>query len=681
MEMKNREKYLKKKTQQERTVTPVELLSSDDRSANMRRLMRYQQMWDALKDFRTRRRRNKEYFNGKQWGDLIKTDEGYITEEQSILEQGKIPLKNNMISSTVTSILGVFRNSYGKPEVIARSVDNQKLGEMNTCIAEYIYQHARVKEIDAKDMLEFMISGMCGQLLDYHYDNVSMRNEEQVYSINPSRIFLNGGIEDPRGGDITTIGVLLDMSIDEVIAKFAHDKKDADKIRAIYKTANKDYVTNLYRTFNKSTEIDLDFLSASSQHLCRVIQAWEYEYEDVYLVHDHLNGAWVQYPLSDGAAIDEMIQQREIDIEINGWDYDLSKIEKKFHHDEFWYVRYLSPCGDVLYEGRSPFAHKSHPFTICLGHLIDGEIHSFVENIIDQQRYINRLITLIDFIMGASAKGVLVFPENAIPKGMRKEDILEQWTSYRGVIFANLKPGTQMPQQISTNATNIGANEMLALQMQLIRDISGVHGALQGKEAKSGTAASLYAQEASNAQVNIADLLESFTEFRQARDYKLVKIAPQCYDAPFFIALAGNEYSKEAHYWNPEQAASSDVYINLSENNNTAVYRMQANQIVIKAMEMGLIDFETVLKTNVMPNGEKLLSIIKRHKEELQREQMQMQAAMMQGQAMGAQMQEAGASEGQVLQAGADMANQILQESTGQEPDPRAMELINQALM
>jgi hypothetical protein len=80
----NRDKFLKKKPQ-ERTVTPVELLSYEDRDANLRRLMRYQQMWDAMKDFRLRRKRNKEYFNGKQWGDLIKTDEGYITEEQSIL--------------------------------------------------------------------------------------------------------------------------------------------------------------------------------------------------------------------------------------------------------------------------------------------------------------------------------------------------------------------------------------------------------------------------------------------------------------------------------------------------------------------------------------------------------------------------------------------------------------------
>ena len=678
--IENRSRYLKKK--QERTVTPVSLLTSDDRSANLRRIMRYQQMWDAMADFRKRRKRNKKYFNGEQWHDLIEVEKNkFITEEQNIIEQGKVPLKNNMIGSTVTSILGVFRNSYGKPEVIARAVDNQKIGEMNTCLAEYVYQHARIKEIDAKDMLEAMISGMCLQIVDYHYNNVTMRNEEQVYSVNPSRAFLNGGIEDPRGGDISTIGVLLDMTIDEVVSKFARSKKDADKIREIYSSINKEYITNLYRTFSRSSVSNIDFMQPSSMNLCRVIQAWEHEYEDVWLVHDALNGTLEEYPIEDGSAIDEMVKQREIDIEINGWDYEMCKLEKEFHHNEFWYVRYLSPCGDVLYEGRTPFSHKSHPFAIYLGHLIDGEIHSFVENIIDQQRYINRLITLIDFIMGSSAKGVLVFPENAIPKGMRKEDILEQWTSYRGVIFANLKPGTQMPQQISTNATNIGANEMLALQMQLIRDISGVHGALQGKEAKSGTAASLYAQEANNAQVNIADLLESFTEFRQARDYKLIKIAPQCYDAPFFIALAGNEYSKEAHYWNPELAASADIYVNLSENNNTAVYRMMANQIVIKAMEMGMIDFETVLQTGVMPNGEKLLSIVQRRKEQLQKEQLQAQAAMMKGQAMGTQMQEAGATEGQVLQAGADAAEQMLAEAeAGNQPDPRAMELINQAL-
>ena len=682
-EQTNRYKYLKRGVK-EKTVTPVSLLNTEERSANLRRILRYQRMWDAMADFRRRRKRNKEYFNGNQWGDLIEIEKGkFITEEQNIIEQGKVPLKNNMISSTVTSVLGVFRQSYGKPEIVARSVDNQKLGEMNTCIAEYIYQFARMKEIDAKDMLEAMISGCCVQMVDYQFNNTTMRKEMSVTSFNPSRLFLNSGIEDPRGNDITTIGVLLDMPMDSVVTKFAHTKKDAEKIREIYKTVNSEFITNLYSTFTRSSVKNIDFMTPISQNLCRVIQAWELEAEDVWMVHDYLNGTWEQYPMSDSSAIDTMIKNREIDIEIEGLDYDMCKITKEYHSDIFWYVRYLSPCGDVLYEARSPFSHKSHPFTVYLGHLVDGEIHSFVENIIDQQRYINRLITLIDFIMGASAKGVLVFPENAIPKGMSKEDILEQWTSYRGVIFANLKPGVQMPAQISTNATNIGANEMLALQMQLIRDISGIHGALQGKEAKSGTAASLYAQEANNAQVNIADLLESFTEFRQARDYKVVKIAPQCYDSPFFISLAGHEYDKEAQWWNPEMAASADIYVNLSENNNTAVYRMMANQIVIKAMEMGLIDFETVLHTGVMPNGEKLLSIIKRRKEELLKEQAQQQAMMLQGQAAGAAMQEGGATDAEMMQAGADLASAAFEQEvgeSGEQVNPQALEMIQKYL-
>lgn len=674
-----RYKYLKGTAPKEKTVTPVSLLNSEERSDNLRRLLKYKQMWDAMDGFRRRRKRNKEYFHGNQWGDLIEVEKGkYITEEQNIIEQGKVPLKNNMISSTVTSVLGVFRNSYGKPEVLARNVDNQKLGEMQTCMAEYLYQVTKAKEIDAKDLLEAMISGCCVQMVDYQWNSETGRNEEMFVSYNPSRLFLNSGIEDPRGGDITTIGVIMDIPKEQLIQKFARSKKDADAIREIYKNVDKNTLTNLYSTFTRSAVKDIDFMSPQNSDVCRVIQAWELESEPCYLVHDYMNGTWGQYPTSDSAAIDEMISEREMDIASEGLDYDRCKITKEYYEETFWYVRYLSPLGDILYEGRSPFNHRSHPFTVYLGHLIDGEIHSFVENIIDQQRYINRLITLIDFIMGASAKGVLVFPENAIPKGMNKQDILEQWSSYRGVIFANLKPGTVMPQQISTNATNIGANEMLALQMQLIRDISGVHGALQGKEAKSGTAASLYAQQASNAQVNIADLLESFTEFRTARDYKAIKIAPQCYDTPFFIALMGHDYDKEAQQWNPELAASTDVYVNLSENNNSATYRMMANQIVIKAMEMGMIDFETVLQTGVMPNGDKLLSIIQRRKEQLQQEQALQQAAMMQGQAQGAAMQEDGASQAEVLQAGADQARQALQQADEQQIDPKLLEILHQ---
>lgn len=679
----NRSKFLKRKGANEKKVTPSVEMQPEERSDNLTRIWRYRCMWDAMSQFRARRKRNKEYFHGNQWGDYIQGKDGKrITEAQNIINQGKIPLKNNMISATVTSILGVFRQSYGKPEIIARNVDNQKLGEMLTCMAEHIYQESRIKEIDAKDLLEYMISGMCVQTVDYRWDDERQRNMEFFVSHNPSRIFLNGGIEDPRGEDISTIGVLMDMSLDECKQRFAKSKADANKIMQIYRLATSEYLEYTYKTFAEPKDKYLDFFVPVDRSKCRVIQVWEKQFEESYLVHDKMEGTWNEYPVSDKAAIDEMIRQRELDIDYYGYDYESCKIdEPEYHKATYWYVRYMSPFGDILYESRTPFNHNSHPFAICLGHLIDGEIHSFVENIIDQQRYINRLITMIDFIMGASAKGVLVFPESAIPKGMSKEDILEEWTSYNGVIFANIKPGVQMPTQISTNATNIGASEMLYLQMQMIRDVSGVHGAMQGKEPKSNTASSLYAQQAQNSQVNIMDLLESFTDFRIARDYKANKIAPQCYDEKFFMAVAGREYEKEAHWWNPEEAAKVDIYVNLSENNNSAVYRMLNNQIMIKAMEMGLVDFETVLQSGCVPNGERLLTIIERRKQQLQQEQAMAQAAQLQGQAQGQAMMENGASDAEVMQAGASAAIEGLdniEEESG--ADPNAIELIQQAL-
>ena len=682
IEQSNRNKFLKKKDVKERTVTASAEMKPEERSRNMELIWKYRNMWDAMAPFRKRRARNKEYFHGNQWSDYITDSKGNrITESQNIINQGKIPLKNNMISSTVTSILGVFRQGYGKPEVIARNLDNQKLGEMLTCMGEYIYQTQRAKELDAKDLLEYMISGLCVQTTDYQWDDEKGRNEEVFVSHNPSRLFLNGGIEDPRGNDISVIGVLMDMTLDECKQRYARNKAEAKKISDIYKLATKEYISTVYRTFTDSTNKSLDFFVPAERNMCRVIQAWEKQVEESYLVHDKLEGKWYEFPVSEKSMIDDMIRQREMDIEYEGLDYESCKIdEPEYHTATYWYVRYLSPFGDILYESRTPFNHNSHPFTVCMGHLIDGEIHSFVENIIDQQRYINRLITMIDFIMGASAKGVLIFPENAIPKGMSKDEILEEWTSYNGVIFANLKPGVQMPQQISTNATNIGASEMLYLQMQMLRDVSGVHGAMQGKEPKSNTASSLYAQQAQQSQVNIADLLESFTEFRIARDYKAMKIAPQCYDTPFYINLAGREYTKESHWWNPEEAAKTDIYVNLTESNNTAVYRMLNNQIMIKAMEMGLVDFETVLQSGAVPNGEKLLTIIERRKNELQKQQALMQASMMQGQAQGQAMMEGGATEAEIMQAGADAARQGLEDMEDVEgADPRAIELINQA--
>ena len=683
-----RYKYLKSGSSKTKsTIAPLIEQPSEDKAKNIQRLMRYRAMWDGMSQFRSRRKRIKRYERGKQWDDVIEVGGKWITEAQHIMDQGKVPLKNNIILQTQNSVVGVFRENYAHPEAIARTRDNQHIGEMMTAMLQYTGQINDIKEIDAASFMECLRSGLAVQYVDFQWHNETHTKELDVYNCGPDYVFMNGGVRDVRGRDITTIGLLMDMPLHEVIQRFAHSAQDEQRINDIYSNVGKDSLTSYYRSFMDNSWKTMDFLVPEDKNLCRVIQAWELESEEAWLVHDYYEQTLKVYPKEDKAAIDAMIKEREEDIIANDLDPEKTKITVQWHNDVYWYVRYLSPRGDVLYEGRSPFSHHGHPFAVYMSRLVDGEIYSFEESIIDQQRYINRLITLIDFIMGASAKGVLIFPENAIPAGMNKEDILEQWASYRGVIFANLKPGVPIPQQISTNATNIGANEMLALQLQLVRDISGVHGAMLGKEAKSGTSGNLYAQETTNAQTNLLDTIESFTAFRRRRDYKMAKTIPQCYDYVDYIPVAGREYSDAAKEWNSELAAKFDYYILISETNNTELYSTQLNNLLTTALQQRLIDFKTALEAGRFPYSDSVLRVLERKEKEQAQLQAQQQAMMLQGQAAGLQAAENGASEAEIAQQGADAAQQVLALANDEElnqqasqADPRAMQLFSQML-
>ena len=683
-----RYKYLLQSGDKPSVKLEQDLKQMEERSAMLKRLWRYRSYWDALADFRRRRQRIKRYERGKQWDDLIEVGGRRITEAEHIREQGKVPLKNNVILQTQNSVVGVFRGNYSHPECIARARDNQKVGEMMTAMLQYVEQINDIKELDAGDFMEGLRSGLAVQYTDYQWNNETHTKEVVQVSVPVTHAFMNGGIRDPRGKDITCIGMIMDMPLHEVVQRFAHTEEDAQKIREMYQHVNRDSLAIAYRTFIDSRSNSLDFFMTDRSDMCRVIQAWELEEEESWLVHDRYEQTLEIYPKKDKALILEMIRERDKDIRENGLDPEKTKITMELHNDVYWYVRYLSPRGDVLYEGRSPFAHRSHPFTVYMSRLVDGEIFSFIESIIDQQRYINRLITLNDFIISASAKGVLVFPENAIPAGMSKEDILDQWVSYRGVIFANLKPGVPLPQQISTNATNIGTNELLALMLQLVRDISGVHGAMLGKEAKSGTAASLYAQEASNAQTNLLDIIESFSAFRKRRDYKIAKTIPQCYDYVDYVPVVGKEYSEKAKEWNAELAAKFDYYILISETNNNELYQAQLNQLIMAALQQKLIDFKTALKAGRFPFADSVLRVLEREEQQMQQQQAQQQAMMLQGQAAGINAAEAGASEGQIAQMGADAAMQALQmgedeqalAAQASQANPQALALFKQAL-
>ena len=196
-------------------------------------LHRAQQAWENIADFRNNRIRNRNYTFGKQWGDAVKLPDGRIISEDNYLrEQGKVPLKNNMIRQLVKNVLGQFRSAQSEPVCVARERKEQPLGELMSTVMQYVYQHNRIHELDSRTLEEFLISGSCFHKVGYG----SRRGKTDVWidAISPSHIFFNS-MSDTRLWDCNLIGQLHDMTFIDVITRFsAGSEAKAQRLKEIY---------------------------------------------------------------------------------------------------------------------------------------------------------------------------------------------------------------------------------------------------------------------------------------------------------------------------------------------------------------------------------------------------------------------------------------------------------------
>ena len=76
------------------------------------------------------------------------------------------------------------------------------------------------------------------------------------------------------------------------------------------------------------------------------------------------------------------------------------------------------------------------------------------------------------------------------------------------------------PSKSAPTGTNIGAYQMIELQMKLFEEISGVSGALQGKN-PTVNSAGVYQLQSENANIALSDVYDTFEAFRRQRDRKI----------------------------------------------------------------------------------------------------------------------------------------------------------------
>lgn len=558
---------------------------------------------------------------GDQWHEtMIDPDtRESITEETYISNQGKIPLKQNLMRQLEKNLMGQFRMNPLKSIVIARSRNNAKISEMMSIALESVGDANKSLELDVRNFEEFILSGMAIGKTVWRY--IPKKNRKDIYNenINPNTIFFNSDVTDIRLNDLTLIGQIVDVPLDELVAVFAKNPKDEEKIRSWYGHYQSDLIDNAGLSANR-LEL-MDFFIPYDTNKCRAFEIWEKKYDWRLYVHDPMDGTYQVVKKDMRPMLAQINAERKQFMAANGVmeeDFEDYLLDVEDKMEPYWNQKFLTPYGQTLYEGETTYAHEEHPYSIVLYPLIDGEVWGLLEDVIDQQRYVNRLISLLDFIMGAAAKGVLLVPEDAIHPEFDLNDIAKEWSKFNGVIkIKSLKQGATMPQQISANLTNIGAHEMIGIQMKLMQEIFGVSPAIQGHNAKSGTPSSLYAQEAQNATINSKDIMDFYAWYIEQRDYKVMKLIVQYYKEERYINVAGSNYSEEAKMFRPDLVRDVDLELKVAKGQDTPVYRQMIDDLLFKLLDLQQIDIQMFLENTSLPFADKLLETIKARQEQL----------------------------------------------------------------
>lgn len=582
-------------------------------------LMQAQFYWNQMDTFRRDRERNKRYTYGDQWGDTIVVDGSSMTEEDYIKEQGNVPLKNNLIRRLIKSVLGVYRSQMKEPTCTARDRDEQKYGETMSTVLQCNMQINRMSEIYARTMEEFLISGFIVHRKSFCWRN----NKEDCWTdyVQPNNFFIDNNMRDFRGWDVSILGEVHDISFGQLCEQFAETAEDYKRLRDIYHlAAQRDTITSFAERFGYSRLENYDFLFTSNPGRCRVIEVWRKEQKPRYRCHDYLTGEIFKVDVEDlYDTVTSVNEERMNMAKENGMDEEeVPIIKTTWFIDDYWYFYYLTPFGDILKEGETPYEHKSHPYVFKAYPFIDGEIHSFVADIIDQQRYTNRLITLYDWIMRASAKGVLMVPSDCISENsMSIDEIAERWTEFNGVIMYTPSKSGQIPQQVANNSTNIGITELLNLQLKMFEDITGVTGALQGKPGYSGESAAHYNQQTQNATMTLLDILDSFSGFVIDAAYKDVKNIQQFYDDKRVFNIAGKNGARIEY--DPQKIRDVEFDLSISENTSTPAYRQLANDVLLQLWQSQAISVKQLLEFGNFPFADELLQSINAQEEEISR--------------------------------------------------------------
>ena len=218
------------------------------------------------------------------------------------------------------------------------------------------------------------------------------------------------------------------ITLGELASVLAESEYDYRQLEEIYSS----WLNRMENLGTQQTDrfMDESFDTPPAADLCRTYHVWTLENKPRYRCVDIMDTDDPIYriELSDLPVIKRENEDRmRMGMSQGLPPEEIPLIEYTYIIDQYWHFQMLSPDGRVLTEYDTPYEYKSHPYIYKLHYLVNGRTVPFISVIIDQQRYINRLIMLNDLAIQSAVKGVKMIPKDSVPDGMSNREFAEQF--------------------------------------------------------------------------------------------------------------------------------------------------------------------------------------------------------------------------------------------------------------
>lgn len=610
-------------------------------------LHRCEAVWNNMDEFRQQRARGIRFAYGDQWGDMITVNGKTTTYRKYLMDKGNVVIQNNLIKNKVETIVGNMVRERMEPVCHAIDREEQQYGEVMTATLQANCEKNIMPELYKMCMREICYGGIAA--IYESYDDVSGPNRRMdTWSqfINPNLLIMESEAIDPRHWDISLIGRIYYKPIEGIYAQFAKTPSDYAILKEIYANQAVPFKTEKQREMNDQfDEGELVFMRSDDPTRCYVCEVWTRETKARIRLWDKNAGTEEIIDASDYAyrreikaenqrrrslAVENGFSEEEIPY-IVGDGFGNDEDEKNgFFIDTFWYCRMLAPDGTILWEGESPYADRSHPFTVLVFPFADGKASGYMNDAIDQNLAINRAVVLHDWLLRAQAKGITLVPKALVPDDVSFEEFANSWTEVDGMIFIDVKPGEEgmIPKTFNSAAQTFDVGSLIATYSNLMDKGSPATDAMQGKSPHSGTSGALYAQMTANANLTIAALMESFHKFVEGILNKKLKNIIMFYEPDRFKKIAGSvEGVFDNENLNLNEIQDIEYDMTIKESSNTPVARAVVNQDAKEFLLNNLISFDEYLQIADVPYADKILQGRQARQAEMEAAQGQMAPA------------------------------------------------------